>query len=178
MISVNALKKILCFVFDLFDDELKYMLDVIGGVFDDINDTIAFIKTQINPFEAIVDGSLPDFERFYQVYPATGDTLNTRRNNVVAAMRSRGGMNVSRFHLIAEGLGYIIGTTLIITEGSYQAFRADFSHADIDIIYDQDGIYSMYTVIVTGINVESDLILQKAFEKQRSPGINFIYDNL
>lgn len=177
MDHTSAIRKIIHFVYDLLDDELKNVVAVAGEQFDEIYDMFEEIKTQINPLEATVNGSLTDYERFYQCIPESGDTLAVRRNRIVAKIRARGGLNRLYFENIAEALGYTVGADIVITEGDFAAFKADYGRADIDKVYDQGAGASQYTVVVTGDGVESDTVLQYRFDKQRCCGIEFSYVN-
>ena len=181
MAHTNVVKKVCFFIYDLLDDELKDCLAVCGEFFDDIKTDFDFILSQIDIYQATVAGTLEDFERVYNCIPESGDTVAVRQNRVIAALRAKGGLNVLYFEKIAEGLGYTVGPIgsphLQFSEGDYEPFRADYGQADIDTIYDQDTGYSMYTVVVTGTDVETDADLQARFEKQRCAGVEFVYVN-
>lgn len=181
MYNTTVLRQLIQFCWHLLSDDLRTTVEVVGECFDELCDTVETIRLQIFPQYAIIAGSLPDFERDYNC-PTRDDELTTRRNRVVAAIRARGGLNKKYFVGIAQGLGYVIGSTgekyLNFTEGLYAPFRADISRADIDRVYDGNGGYSKYSVIVTGTDVETDLDLQRLFNKQGACGVTFIYSNV
>lgn len=177
MSYVTTIKQVLFFVYDLLSDELRSVIEVVGELFDDIKTDFETVLSQIDPNEATVTGLLLDYERFYRCVPGSGDTVATRRERVVAAIRAKGGLNRSHFENIAEALGYTVGTDIDITEGDFAPFRADYGRADIDAVYDQGDGKSMYTVVVTGNGVEDDNDLQQRFDKQHCCGIEFVYVN-
>lgn len=178
---LSALKKILSFSWHLLGSELRITVDVLAGLFDDIHAAMLSILSEIYPDTATAEGALPGYERVFRCFPAEGDTLDTRRKRVVAAMVSRGGMNRPSFSAVAQALGYSIGSEgekhLDFNEGAYAAFRADISEADNDAVYDQEGGFSTYTITVIGTGVETDSALHAQFDKLRAGGVSIEYMN-
>lgn len=182
MAHFDVLKRSIHFIWHLLDEQMTTLIEVIGDFFDDIASDADFVETQIDPHQAVVDGSLTDFERFYNAAPSGGDTVDIRRNRVVSKIRIKGGFNIQKFVDIATALGYVYGDTgdkhLILSEGDYAPFRADRGRADIDRVYDQDSSLSQYTVVVSGTDVETDNDLQSAFNRIHCAGTNFIFSNV
>jgi uncharacterized protein YmfQ (DUF2313 family) len=180
---VNVMKQILHFVWDLLDDELRTVVIVTGEFFDNIQDVMMFVKTQIIPYDSTVDGTLTDFERFYRLFPAVSDTLSMRRDRIIAAIRASGGLNISYFYRIANSFGYSIGLGsgtkyLTIAETPCKPFRAGYGRAGQDAVYANSYGSSMYTVIVFGTGVEDDVYLHSAFNKQHCAGVEILYSNV
>ncbi len=179
--NFSALRHFLHFVWDLLDDELKAMVEVIGDLFDEVEADVDYVTTQIDPGAADIAGTLPDFERFHKIPVYTGSTLEERRNRVKARIRARGPLNFPKFYQIAAALGYSIGSGikyLSVIEGEHKPFRAGYSQAGIDAVWDQTVGNSMYDVIIRGTAVETDTELQYLVNKLRAQGINFIYENV
>jgi uncharacterized protein YmfQ (DUF2313 family) len=177
----NVLIQAIHFCYNMLDDELRAMVDVIGEFFDTIEDVIDSVLIEMYPATATIAGMLPDYEQYYRCIALTGDSVEMRRNRVVAAIRTKGGLNRDCFYRIADALGYSIGAGikyLTIEEGNYKPFRAGISRAGIDAVYDQSVGASMFDVVVTGTDVETDADLHSGFERQRAAGINFIYVNV
>lgn len=179
MTSVQALRQFLFFVWDLLDDAIKSMVEVIGERVDSIVGDYAALVAEVDIYSATVDGLLPEYERYYHVVPQNGDTLDARRLRVIAALRSRGNYNLQKFENIAEGLGYVIGNSglkyLIISDADFPPFRAGISRAGIDAVYDYAAGSSPYTVLVTGTGVEADYDLQFLFNKRKCLGIEIVF---
>lgn len=178
----NVLIQALSFCYDLFDEELQAMIEVIGDFFDAIDAVIDTVLSEMNPFTATESGFLPDYERYYKCSVSSGDTEAVRRGRVLAAIRCRGDMRLIAFYRIADALGYTIGAGdkyLTIVEGEYHApFRVGISRLDIDQFWDQETGSSMYDILVTGTDVESDTELQYRFNKQKIAGSNIIFNDL
>jgi uncharacterized protein YmfQ (DUF2313 family) len=180
MKTINSIKQILFFILDFLDDDLQCALSVIGDLFDDIDSKIDLILSEIEISNSAETGLLPDYERYYHVPPRTGDTVEIRRNRVVAAFRAKGGFNRLRFKTVAHGFGYSAENadkSISFTDGQFNPFRADISQADIDAVYDGAAGESQYTIEVSGTDVESDVDLQSALNRLRAAGTELIFSN-
>ena len=167
------------FIYGLLNDDLKAVFDVVGDCFDEIKSTFDTILTQIDAFQLTPDGLLSEHESFYQI-KSTG-TTQERVNRVIAAIRSKGGLNISHFYRIADALGYEIGSGvkyLIITENDFAPWRVGISRLGIDEIWPLSGSQTMYTVSVIGTDVETDADLQRLFNKQVCAGVSFLFQNV
>ena len=176
----TVMRRTLSFVYDKLDDDLRASIECVGECCDNLKEYIEFIENQIHPDNATETGSLEDFERLYKCIPESGDTVQVRRNRVIAAIRLKGGMSREFFEVVAEGLGYEIATSgskyLQFFEGEFAPFRAGISRAG-DRVYELTGDYTRYTVVVRGTNVENDTDLQRYFGILCTTGVNFIYEN-
>jgi hypothetical protein len=124
---------------------------------------------------------LSGYEEMYGLSPAAGSTLEQRRSAVKAKARASGELRRAYFENIAAGRGYNINSAtdphLRFVEGSYPAFRADLSRADIDLVYDQYTGHSSRTVRVLGTDVESDSELQAIFEDLKASTVTLNFEN-
>jgi len=181
MPHINVIIQTISFCYNQFSDDLKIVIEVIADLFDAIDSLIDTILIEMNPLTATISGMLPEYERYYQCTVVIGDTVEIRRNRVVATIRNRGGLDRAAFYRLADAMGYTIGTgikAISLIEGHYYPFRAGYGRAGIDKIYDQTVGASLYDVIVSGNDVETDTTLQFLFNKQKAAGINFNWENL
>lgn len=178
---IDVIHRLLQWVWHLLDDEIISMLEVIGDFFDDISTDIDSVLTQMDLFQSDADGSLPDFERFYRIPVLSGATVAERRSRVIARIRARGPLNYLKMYSIADALGYSIDSGvkyLTVTEGIDRLFRAGYGMAGINQVWNQSTGGSMYDVIVTGTDVETDAELQFLINRLRLQGTNFIFENV
>lgn len=180
MTHSDIFNRVIYFVKHLLDDELLRIPDVIGEFFDTMTLSVEFVTSQISPSTSTIDGSLSDHEYFYGIKTTTAYSVDVRRQKILAAKGSNGDLRQPYFELIAQGLGYSIGKStsskwLTITDAAFKPFRAGISRAGIDAVYSQSFGTSQYSVVVRGVNVEADMVLQAMFEKQVLAGIDFKY---
>lgn len=167
------------FVYRFLNDDLKAIFDVVGDIFDDIKIQFDTILSQVDAFQLTDDGLLTEYEALYQC-KSTG-TSEQRISRVIAAIRAKGGLNRSYFYTIADALGYSIGSGskyIIISEGDFTPWRVGISKIGIDKIWPLSGSTTMYTVLVSGTDVESDDDLQFQFQKQVCAGVSFVFQNI
>lgn len=71
-----------------------------------VDGLVADLLSAIDPETAI--NTLPDWERVYALTPGDGDTLQQRRDRVMAALAETGGLSREYFISLAKALGYDI----------------------------------------------------------------------
>ena len=164
----------------VFGGDFDALLRVWGRRFDELEYAAMGLLDEM--FPGTISELIGDWERVFAIVPAAGATLAERNAAVYAGwVACRGDLRISHFEAVARSLGYSIGATgakhLRIVEGLYPPFCADFGRADVDAVYDQTAGVSAFTSVVFGSGVESDVQLQRIFNRLHTFGTEIVYRN-
>lgn len=149
MNHANAIKKLM--PLDLGDIS-NSDIDIEGMMLDQAAKVVNSCVDEAFPSTA--KQTISRWEAEYAVEPA--DTIEDRRNAVVAKMRQRsalkyGGLRIALYKSIAQAMGY----TIEIVE-SGDVFRAGINAAG-DAVYSATTLYSV-TITVSGVSSADDLV--------------------
>jgi hypothetical protein len=173
--------------------ENEQILRIYGKRLDLVSDAIAALREEMfedtcHPLgdgtgDTSVYGLMEWWEDFYGITEPAA-TAAERRLVLVAKRREKGGSNRVYFELIAEALGYKIGTHaevgdphVRLVDGEFPQPCGDYAWADVARTYDNSQGASLYTSRVLGTSVESDEVLQAIFEARKVFGTEIIYVN-
>jgi uncharacterized protein YmfQ (DUF2313 family) len=145
----------------VFDDDIA----IEGNHLDDAGTSAATLLDEMFPDEA--DGLLSSWERVTGVTPEAGDSLQTRRDRVVAQLRARGGLSREYFTGLAEALGHTV------TIGAPRPFVCGVSVCGEELAAEEIVYLWQVTVDAAG----PDAYLEALFRKLKPAwtGVEFIY---
>ena len=161
----------------LHKDVLRLLFPLeLGGVFDDdmaiegshldgAQTSADTLLAEMFPDEA--DGLLSSWERVTGVTPEAGDSLQTRRDRVVAQLRARGGLSREYFTSLAEALGYTVAIDAL------RPFVCGVSVCGEEL--GAEGVVYLWRVTVNAAG--PDAYLEALFRKLKPAwtGVEFIY---